>query len=179
MRKQVGVIGSAGTEEYGKEYTYKQGFINACEKTGELLAKEGFIVVQGGKGGLMQAVAKGAKKAGGLVISVVDGCERGVSNEYTDIELVTGMTGKGSDAVLPLCCDALIALGGGSGTLNEICVAYKNKKLIILLKGYGSWTDILANQECLDERKTVKFEIVNTPEEAVSIVSKKLKGCDK
>lgn len=170
MKKQVGVIGSAGLEEYKKNYSYKQGFIEACEKLGSLLAQKGYIVIQGGKGGLMQAVAKGVKKAGGFNVSVVDGSERGVSNEYTDIELVTGMTGKGSDAVLPLCCDSVIALGGGSGTLNEICVAYKNKKKIILLKGYGGWTDKLANEESLDERGTVKFQVVRTPEEAIKIL---------
>lgn len=51
-------------------------------------------------------------------------------------------------------CDAIIAIGGGSGTLNEITVAYQKKIPIFVMKGTGGWADKLADQYLDDRYKT-------------------------
>jgi hypothetical protein len=63
--------------------------------------------------------------------------------------------------------DAIISLGGGAGTLQEICVAYRMQRPIVLLTGFGGWTDRLAQLDWLDERQLVPFHVESSPEGAV------------
>ena len=44
-------------------------------------------------------------------------------------------------------------------------------KPIILIPGFGGWTDKLKDQEYLDERKLIKFQIATSPEEAVKMLN--------
>jgi uncharacterized protein (TIGR00725 family) len=62
--------------------------------------------------------------------------------------------------------DALIVLGGGAGTLQEIAIAYRQGKPIITLGETGGWADKVRG--CyLDTRKIVKIESELSPEGAV------------
>jgi uncharacterized protein (TIGR00725 family) len=164
---QIAVIGSAGPEEYPFQKPDIKMLVTA-EELGTLLAQAGCAVVNGGKGGVMNAVAKGAKQAGGLTIAEVSGLGRGTSNAYTDIEVVTGDIAFRGPSQLVTMSDAVISLGGGAGTLQEICVAYRMRKPIILLKGFGGWSDRLSKVKWLDERKLTAFEIVLSPKAAVA-----------
>jgi len=62
----------------------------------------------------------------------------------------------------------LIIISGGSGTLNEAAIAYQLDVPIIALKGYGGWSDKLANT-FLDGRNRRKIILAKTPEEAVKL----------
>lgn len=102
-------------------------------------------------------------------MGIVRGSERGVANEYVDVEIVTNM-GQGGDAfVIPYTADAAIVVGGGVGTLKEISGFYLAGKPIVALAGTGGWADRLAG-EYLDERRIVRIESATTPEEAVNQV---------
>jgi uncharacterized protein (TIGR00725 family) len=165
---QIGVIGSAGREEYlkGNGGSTDEMLLKAKE-VGSLLAKKGAIVVTGGKSGIMEAAAKGAKENNGLAIGVIKGSKRFTSNAYTDIEVLTGMAADGFDELmLVLMCDALIVIGGGAGTLEELAIAYRNNKPIVGLKNSGGWSDKVIGT-FLDERETVLVETAEQPEEAV------------
>jgi uncharacterized protein (TIGR00725 family) len=70
--------------------------------------------------------------------------------------------------VLVNSCDVIIAISGGSGTLNEIAVAYQLGIPVICLKGYGGWGEKLAGT-FLDERKRLKCQSASTPEEVVKM----------
>lgn len=164
---QIGVIGSAGREEYEKGGASKS-LCEKAEKIGFLLARAGATIVTGGKGGIMEAAARGAKKGGGIAIGIVKGEKRFVSNKFIDIEFITGMQADGLDELLlVLSCDALITLGGGAGTLQEIAIAYRNQKPVVVLKNTGGWSKKLT-QQYLDGRKKIKILRVKTPSEAVS-----------
>lgn len=165
-KQQIAVIGSAGNEEYPYQKP-KQAMFKAAETIGELLAQKNCIVVNGGKGGVMEAVCRGAKNKGGITVAEVAGNGRGEANEYVDIEVVTTDVGFRGPSALIGMSDAVIALGGGAGTLQEIAVAYRMQKPIIFLMGYGGWVDRLAD-EYLDERQLVPFMRVDTPERAVT-----------
>ncbi|MFM2331075.1 MAG: hypothetical protein RLZZ26_582 [Candidatus Parcubacteria bacterium] len=165
---QIGVIGYAGVEEYPKGKTPKTEIYKAAEQVGFLLARKGAIVVTGGKGGVMESAAKGAKKARGTTVGVIKGNKRFRSNSFTDVEILTGMVADGFDEfMLVTMCDVLITIGGGAGTLEEITIAYRNKKPIIALEKTGGWADKSIG-EYLDERGTVKVFAAKTPEEAVN-----------
>lgn len=164
---QIGIIGSAGREEY-KNGGASASLCKKAEKIGFLLARAGATIVTGGKGGIMETVARGAKKGGGIAIGIVKGEKRFVSNKFVDIEFVTGMQADGLDELLlVLSCDALIALGGGAGTLQEIVIAYRIQKPVVVLRQTGGWSEKLAGRY-LDGRKKIKFLSVRTPSEAVT-----------
>lgn len=164
---QIGVIGSAGSDDYlGSTGATKQ-MLKQAELVGSFLAKNGAAVVTGGKSGVMESAAKGAKKYKGTTIGVIKGKKRFTSNQFTDIEVISGMEADGFDEfLLVTMCDALIVIGGGAGTLEEITIAYRNSKPIIVLDGNGGWGEKLKDSY-LDERNRIKIETVLTPEKAV------------
>lgn len=168
MRKlQIGVIGSGGSEEYPSQKGPNQKILKQARIIGLLLARRGAVVVTGGKGGIMEQAAIGAKETGGVTVGIVKGSKRFVSYEMNDIEVVTGMEADGLDELLlVMMSDALIAIGGGAGTLQEIALAYRNKKPVVALVSSGQWSKVLA-RKYLDGRKTIRIYSAKTPELAV------------
>ncbi|MBW1695943.1 MAG: TIGR00725 family protein [Deltaproteobacteria bacterium] len=102
-------------------------------RLGRLIAKEGWILLNGGrKAGIMDASAKGAKDHGGLTIGILpdDTCHG--ASDYIDIPIITGM-GNARNCINTLTSDVVVACPGGAGTLSEIALALKNNKPVILL----------------------------------------------
>jgi len=163
---QIGVIGSAGSFDQGDA---DEKMLALAKRLGELLAQAGAVVVTGGKDGIMEAAAAGAKAAGGLNVGVIRGPQRFTSNPYVDIEVISGMVAEGMDELtLVLMCDALILVGGGAGSLQEVTLAYRNNKPIIALAASGGWAERLAGQY-LDGRRRVLIQAASSAEEAVSL----------
>jgi uncharacterized protein (TIGR00725 family) len=165
---QIGVIGYAGPQEYPKGKAPKRGVYKIAEEVGSRLAKQGAIVITGGKSGVMEAAARGAQKLGGITLGVVKGNKRFLSNRFTDVEVLTGMAADGFDEfVLVTMCDVFIVIGGGAGTLEEIAIAYRNKKPIIAIGDTGGWADKLMGT-FLDERETGLILVAKNAKDAVS-----------
>jgi uncharacterized protein (TIGR00725 family) len=83
----------------------------------------------------MEAVCRGAKGAGGTTIGVLPGSERSDANTFVDVAIPTGL-GQERNVVLVRSGDALLAVGGGHGTLSEIALALRLGKLVV---GLGTW----------------------------------------
>jgi len=81
-------------------------------------------VVCGGLTGVMEAVAKGVRGAGGLTIGILPGNDGRDANAYIDIPLATGM-GEMRNALIVRVAGAVVAIGGGTGTLSEIALALR------------------------------------------------------
>ena len=101
-----------------------------AEETGRLLAAEGAVVVCGGLGGVMEAVAKGAKANGGTTVGILPGADPAVANAYIDVPLATGL-GEMRNFLIVRSAQALIAIGGGAGTLSEIALAQRIGKPVV------------------------------------------------
>jgi hypothetical protein len=171
---QIGIIGSAGAEEYTGETKPDKKIYRLAEKTGELVAKQGWILITGGKGGIMETASKGAKKIGGVTVGIVKGSSRDTCNKYIDVDIVANTSWGGEEAILIASCDGIIAIGGGAGTLQELAVAYRMQKPIVAIAGVkGSATEFAGKY--LDERKLVKIRKARSPEEAVQLLLKLLK----
>ena len=173
---QVGVIGSAGAEEYLKEWKPTVGLMKTARRIGQLLGEKGATIITGGGGGIMSEVSKEGIKKDSITVGLFNNHhDRGVGDIYT-VGLTTGMFEGGPEFLLPLCSDIIIAVSGGAGTLNELSVAYRNKVPVVLLKGYGGMVDkiipLLHENKYLDERKRVQFFIANSADEAVKIAIK-------
>ncbi|HVH08374.1 MAG TPA: TIGR00725 family protein [Gemmatimonadales bacterium] len=89
---------------------------------GRLVAAGGAVLVCGGLGGVMEAAARGAKEAGGLTVGILPGDDGVAANPHIDVAIATGM-GEMRNALLVRTAGAVIAIGGGWGTLSEIALA--------------------------------------------------------
>jgi len=108
----------------------------AAREVGKLLAEAGAVVLCGGYGGVMEAVAAGASEAGGTVVGILSGADREGANEYLTITLATGL-GQARNAVLATASDAVIAIGSsGWGTLSEIAHARRLGRPVV---GLETW----------------------------------------
>lgn len=124
--KRVGIIGG--------NYPDSKSLENAAEM-GKLIAENGYILVNGGMGGVMEASAKGAKSAGGVVIAILPGKSVDEANNYVDIAIPTGL-GYMRNPMVILNSDVVVAIDGSYGTLSEIAYAKIYKKPIF---GLNTW----------------------------------------
>ncbi|HEY5501965.1 MAG TPA: TIGR00725 family protein [Candidatus Anoxymicrobiaceae bacterium] len=105
----------------------------AAFEVGSLIAKRGHVLVCGGLGGVMDAAARGASVAGGMVIGILPDEDRRRASRWLTVSIPTGM-GQARNALVAGSGDAVIAVGGGYGTLSEIGFALKLGKPVIGLK---------------------------------------------
>jgi uncharacterized protein (TIGR00725 family) len=113
MQKRVGIIGGSAPEPR---------HLQVAEELGKLIAQNGYVLVNGGLRGVMEASAKGAKAQGGTVIGILPGKTAQDANPYTDIAIPTGL-GYLRNALVVLNADVLVAIDGEYGTLSEIAYA--------------------------------------------------------
>lgn len=122
-------IGVAGASEPDAE------LVPIAEDLGQWLADAGVVVVCGGGPGIMAAVCRGAQAAGGITVGLLPGADRSTTNPYLTVALPTAL-GEGRNFLLVRSSDALIAVGGGFGTLSEIALALRTGVPVI---GLGTW----------------------------------------
>ncbi len=84
----------------------------------------------------MEAACRGAREGGGTTVGILPGSDRGEANPYVDVALPTGL-GEARNALVVRAADAVIAVGGGYGTLSEIALALKAGKPVV---GVGTWS---------------------------------------
>ena len=135
---------------------------------GSNIAKSNSVLITGGLGGVMRAASHGAHDAGGLTVGIIPQNDFSLANEFCDIVIHSGM-GLMRDFLNALSADGVIVIGGGSGTLSEICAAYMYKKPIVALKNSGGTASKYADQ-FLDHRKNVQIIGVETADEAIKYV---------
>ncbi len=123
-------IGVAGASETTKEV------LDEAEALGRRLAEQGAVVICGGGGGVMTAVCRGAQAAGGLTVGLLPGGDRRSGNPALGVALPTGL-GEGRNVLLVRASDALVAVGGGYGTLSEIALALRTGVPVVGLRTWG------------------------------------------
>jgi uncharacterized protein (TIGR00725 family) len=106
-----------------------------AEEVGAALAEAGAVVITGGLGGVMEAASRGAKSRLGQTLGLLPGDDRAAANGWVDVAVATGL-GELRNALIVRSADAVIAIGGGPGTLSEIGFALKTGTPVI---GLGTW----------------------------------------
>jgi len=112
-----------------------EGDSPVAQAVGRELASRSAVVVCGGLGGVMEAACRGAKEAGGHTVGILPGSDRTAANPFVDTAVPTGL-GEARNVLVVRAADALIAVGGGYGTLSEIALALKAGKRVVAL---DSW----------------------------------------
>lgn len=152
----IGVVGGADVEAADESAAYELG---------KLIARRGWILLNGGRDcGVMSASARGAKKAGGLVIGILPGPNTRGASPDLDIAIVTGM-GEARNVINVLSCDVVVACSGGAGTLSEVALALKSNRPVILL-GWTSGAPLAVHRE------SGLLQVADTPEDAVGAVDR-------
>jgi hypothetical protein len=108
---------------------------DTAEELGRLLAEAGAVVVCGGRGGVMEAVCRGARSAGGLTLGILPGSDRREANPYVEVAVPTGL-GEARNALVVRSADVVVAVAGGYGTLSEIAFALRDGTPMV---GIGTW----------------------------------------
>jgi len=96
----------------------------AAETIGREIARRGGVLICGGMGGVMEAASRGAAGAGGVVVGVIPTDSAADANPHVTIPLPTGL-GEGRNILVVRGAEAVIAVGGGYGTLSELGHALK------------------------------------------------------
>ena len=133
--------------------------------TGSEVAKKGHVLVTGGLGGVMEASCHGARDSNGLTVGIIPQADASMANQYCDIVIPTGM-GLTRDFINALSADGIIIIGGGSGTLSEICAAYMHKKPMVAIRNMGG-VNAQFIDNYMDHRQNIKIIGVDSPKQAV------------
>ena len=149
---------------------------NGCTPTHEKLAYEigqeiaisDSVLITGGLGGVMTAASHGSHDANGLTVGIIPQDDASLANQYCDVVIPTGM-GFARDFLNALSADGVIIVGGGSGTLSEVCAAYMGRKPMVAIRNLKSSIDPYID-DFLDHRKNVKIIGVDTPQDAVKTI---------
>jgi uncharacterized protein (TIGR00725 family) len=145
-RALIAVIGD------GSPTGMTQEKILLSEKLGKALISNGYRIICGGLGGVMDAVARGARKSpdyrDGDIVGILPGFDPEDAADSIDIAIPTGL--QYARNVVVANADAVIAIGGGAGTLSEIALAWSMNRLVIAYRVDG-WSGELADR-VLDKR---------------------------
>ncbi len=126
-----------------------------CLDLGRLAIEAGFRIASGGLGGVMEAVSRGAREAEGWregdILGLIPSHNPADANPSVDIVIPTGL-GWARNLMVVATADVVIAVGGASGTLSELALAWQLGKPIIALRSSAGWAAKLAGQG-LDEKR--------------------------
>ncbi len=139
-------------------------------EVGSEIAKSDSVLITGGLGGVMTAASHGAHDENGLTVGIIPQNDATMANEYCDIVIPTGM-GLARDFLNALTADGIIIVGGGSGTLSEVCAAYMYKKPMVAIRNIGGTIEPYIDG-FLDHRENIKIIGVDTPQNAVKTILK-------
>lgn len=138
MRTIVGVMGSGSDRD--------AALLRTARELGAAVAGAGWVLLNGGRStGVMEASARGAAEAGGLVVGVLPDDDTRNASRHLDIAIRTGM-GDARNVVNVLSSDVVITLSGGAGTLSEVALALNAGRTVIALDfdpgtGFRDWRE--------------------------------------
>jgi uncharacterized protein (TIGR00725 family) len=153
--KIVTVFGSSRPVEEDSDYA-------EARSLGLELANRGFAVCSGGYGGVMEAVSRGAKEAGGKTYGVTAEFFTRKANEWIDVEVRKKTWEERLFALIEMG-DGFVACKGGTGTLVELAVVWEMlNKSVMAMKPFAVcgdfWRPILDRVREVEQDKRPSTE---------------------
>jgi uncharacterized protein (TIGR00725 family) len=108
--------------------------LETAESLGLALGELGVPVLCGGKQGVMEAVARGVRKADGLSIGLIPENDWHAANCEITLPLATGI-GIARNVLIAHASCALVAVGGQYGTISEVALGLQFEKPVFGLCG--------------------------------------------
>ncbi len=141
-------------------------------ETGVEIAKSGSVLISGGLGGVMRAASHGAHDANGIAVGIIPQDDPVLANEFCDIVIPSGM-GLIRNFLNVLSADGIIIIGGGAGTLSEICAAYLHKIPMVAIRNTSGAGEQFIDK-FLDHKENVRIIGANNPKEAVKLILERI-----
>ena len=154
---------------------------DAARRLGVFLAERRFTIIYGGGGaGLMGALADGALSKGGRITGVLPRFMKELEwghSGLTELHLVDDMHTRKHRLLTG--SDAVVALPGGCGTLEELLEAITLKRLgiylgpIVLVNTRGFYDPLITllssaiDERFMDERHRAMWQVVTEPEQVI------------
>jgi uncharacterized protein (TIGR00725 family) len=161
--KLIAVIGDGRIDD--SERTYHEAV-----RLGGALVDAGYFVLTGGLGGVMEAACKGARESKKYsfprTIGLLPWDKAQAANAYVDIVIPTSI-GFARNVINASAASAVVAIGGGNGTLSEIAFAWQFNKKIIAYSNYGGWAAQLAGT-AVDSKRNDHIIPVQSAQEVVA-----------
>jgi len=162
----------------------KPSYFDATARLGRILAKEKLSVVYGGGSrGLMGELANSMLKAGGNITGIIPRFMCDVEWNHTSLtELILVDTMHERKEKMALMADAVVALPGGCGTLEELLEVITWKQLgiftkpivIVNLEGYFdalvNMLDRAMDEHFMRNEHRRMWEIVESPDEVLGAI---------
>lgn len=139
-----------------------------AESLGAQLASGGYTLVCGGLGGVMEAAARGARQAGGLVVGILPTSNARDANPFCSVVIPTGL-GEARNVLVVRAADVVVLMAGGAGTLAEAALAWQAGKPIIALAPSGGWAQELAGR-AIDDRRSDVIGWASSVDEVIAFV---------
>ena len=141
-----------------------------AESLGTALVDARYRILCGARSGVMAAVAKGGRASthwtDGDVIGLLPGPDGSEANPYIDVVLPTGL-GEARNALIARA-DAVIAVGGGAGTLSELALAWSFGRPCLAFRCEG-WSGRLAGTS-LDDKRPDVVHALDSASEAIAVL---------
>ena len=179
VKKAVAIFGSAQHKKATKRY-YK-----TAENTAYLLAKNGYSIITGAGGGIMEAANKGAKRAGGdsiglnILIPIAQ-----KPNKYVT-RLIDFKYFFCRKVMFAKYSKAFVVFPGGFGTMDELFEAItlvqteRMEPMPIILVGKEYWKGLISwikntllPEGTIDKVDLKLFSVVNTPQEVRAAIDR-------
>ncbi len=141
-RLKIGVMGSASGPQIENEHAREM-----ARQLGTEIGKRNHIMVNGACPGLPNDALLSAKEAGALIIGISPAfSEHAHIHDYKsphghDMIIYTGMGFMERDIINIRSSDAVVIIGGGVGTLNELTIAYEEGRPLGVLTNTGGISD--------------------------------------
>ncbi|MDR3652972.1 MAG: TIGR00730 family Rossman fold protein [Paludibacter sp.] len=162
----------------------KPSYFDATDRLGKILAKANLSIVYGGGSmGLMGKLADSTLSAGGKITGIIPRFMCDVEWNHTKLtELILVETMHERKEKMALMADAVVALPGGCGTLEELLEVITWKRLgiftkpivIVNLEGYFDALITMLNravdEHFMREEHRRMWEVVETPEDVLKAI---------
>jgi hypothetical protein len=179
--KTVTVFGSSRPRVGDPQYV-------AAHALGGALASKGLIICSGGYGGVMEAVSRGAKEAGGQTLAVTAQFFKARANKWVDEE-IRMETWQERLFELIKRGNGYVVCPGGTGTLVELAVVWEminkgamSKKPLVVLGDF--WRPVVervreievADASPWGEAKEAMIRFADSPVETAALLAVELLG---
>jgi len=155
----------------GNTQTATSKDLTIAEEVGYTLIDNGYRILSGGLGGVMEAASRGGRSSqkhqNGDIVGVIPGLDTTEASPYCDIVIATGFH-FARNQIITASADAVVAIGGGAGTLSEIAFAWQLGKPIYAFQLNG-WSGKLGGKK-LDNRIRNPIRTVQTVVQLIDLL---------
>lgn len=156
-----------------------------ARRVGSLLAREGYVVITGGYGGVMEAASRGAREAAGEALGITSRAlspMRAGPNPYLTRHVEAEGLLERTDELIRRSSGYII-LPGKAGTLAELTFLWAldrarllgDRPIVLLGPPWRRYLDHLASLELLERVQIDITHVAGTPEEAVQMIRSRKK----